>query len=140
MPLSLALKHYMSACTVTFTPDMDVFQAVQELTRRRISGAPVVDEHGNIIGVLSVQDCVKVAWVAAYHDRWGGKVSKFMNRDVKVLDADMSIVDVPELFMKAPYPVYPVVVKNRLVGQLTRRDLLRALLRAAQDKELIEES
>ncbi|NIR29772.1 MAG: CBS domain-containing protein [Gammaproteobacteria bacterium] len=124
---SVTVKDYMEANLVTFSPEMEILRAIHALVENRISGAPVTDEHGNLVGVLSEQDCMKVALNAAYHEEWGGRVSEFMNHEVNTVEADMSIVDVAELFLKAPYRRYPVVQDNRLVGQISRRDVLKAL-------------
>jgi CBS domain-containing protein len=46
---------------------------------------------------------------------------------VKTIDADTSILELAELFLKSPYRRYPVMDDNRLVGQISRRDVLRAM-------------
>ena len=86
-----------------------------------------MDEHGNLIGMLTEKDCMKVALHAGYHEEYGGKVSEYMSPSVKTIDADMSIVDVAKEFLADPHRRYPVVVDNRLVGQISRHDVLRAL-------------
>jgi predicted transcriptional regulator len=124
----LLVKEFMAASLVSFTPNQDVRDAIKLLIEKRISGGPVVDNRGNLVGVFSQKDCLQVALNAAYHDHWGGKVSEFMNKDVKTVDPDTKMIEVVELFRKAPYGRYPVVKDNRLVGQISRRDALRALL------------
>ncbi|MEE8209439.1 MAG: CBS domain-containing protein [bacterium] len=124
----LLVKEFMAASLVSFTPNQDVRDAIKLLIEKRISGGPVVDNRGNLVGVFSQKDCLQVALNAAYHDHWGGKVSEFMNKDVKTVDPDTKMIEVVELFQKAPYGRYPVVKDNRLVGQISRRDALRALL------------
>jgi CBS domain-containing protein len=117
----------MSVRVITFTPDMEILDAVHILVKNRISGAPVLDLHGNLVGMLSQQDCLKVALSAAYHSEWGGRVEEFMTREIKTIDADASIVDVAEIFVKSGYRRLPVVERNRLVGQISRHDLLKAM-------------
>ena len=92
-----------------------------------ISGAPVVDEHGNLVGVLSEQDCMQIALNAGYYEEYGGHVEEYMAREVKTVEAEASIVELAEMFINAPYRRYPVLDDNRLVGQISRRDVLRAL-------------
>ncbi len=123
----ITVKDYMVENPVTFTADMEILQAIHALVEQRISGAPVIDERGDLIGMLSEQDCMKAALNAAYHGELGGKVSEFMNHEVSTIDADASIADVAAMFMTAPYRRYPVVAGNRVVGQISRRDVLRAL-------------
>lgn len=124
---SVLAKDYMSANLVTFTPQMDVLNAIQILVDHRISGAPVVDETGNVVGVLSQKDCLKVALEASYHGEWAGRVAEFMSPNAKTVEADTSILEVAEMFMKDEYRRYPVMEENRLIGQISRHDVLRAL-------------
>nr|MBS0020984.1 CBS domain-containing protein [Gammaproteobacteria bacterium] len=124
---SVLAKDYMSANLVTFTPHMDVLNAIQVLVEHRISGAPVVDETGNVVGILSQKDCLRVALEASYHGEWGGRVSEFMSRNAKTVEAETSILEVAEMFMKDEYRRYPVMEENRLIGQISRHDVLRAL-------------
>jgi len=131
----LTVKDYMSASLVTFTPDRDVFEAIRALVEHRISAAPVIDLHGNLVGVFSEQDSMKVGLRAAYHDEWGGSVSEFMNHEVKSVDVDTSLVELGEIFLQATYRLYPVVKDNRVVGQISRHDVLKALLGVYAERE-----
>lgn len=121
------VKDYMTRSVITFRPDTDVLDAVHELVTNRIAGAPVVDEAGNLVGILSELDCMKVALQAGYHGHWGGPVSDFMTSDTQTVDAEMSIVDLAQHFVDTRFRRFPVVDGNRLVGQISRRDVLRAL-------------
>jgi predicted transcriptional regulator len=81
--------------------------------------------------MLSEADCMKVALNAGYYDDFGGQVKDYMNSDVTTIDSDMSILKLAQLFVDYPYRRYPVLQNNRLVGQVSRRDVLRALKRLA---------
>jgi CBS domain-containing protein len=117
----------MASHLVSFTPDMDVLDAIHELVRHRIAGAPVVDEHGELIGMLSEFDCMRIALNAGYFGDRGGPVSKFMSTGVETVDAEMNIVDLAQKFLDGGFRRFPVMNDNRLVGQISRRDVLRAL-------------
>jgi len=121
------VKDYMARTLVTFKPETDVLDAVQVLVKQRIAGAPVVDDEGNLIGMLSELDCMKIALHAGYHGDWGGPVSDYMTHGVKTVDAEMSIVDLAQTFVDTHFRRFPVLSNNRLVGQISRRDVLRAL-------------
>ncbi len=125
---SIEVKDYMSASLVTFTPDMDVMNAIDVLVKNRISGAPVVDDRGNLIGLLSEKDCMKVAIQAGYYEQLGGRVEDYMTKQVVTVEAESSVLEVAKLFMEKGPRRYPVVEDNRLVGQISRRDVLRSLL------------
>lgn len=128
MPIkSIKVKDYMSGSLITFSPDTDVRDAIHELVKHRIAGAPVVDSHGTLVGMLSEFDCLNVILKAAYHERPGGPVSELMTTEVDTVEAGMSIIDLAELFIASGYRRYPVMKDNMLVGQISRRDVLRAL-------------
>jgi len=122
-----SVKKYMSASMITFSPKMDVLRAITKLRKKRISGAPVVDKIGNLVGILSEKDCLKIALTASYYSESAGKVADYMHPIVKTVDADASIVEVASMFIQDGYRFYPVLEDNRLVGQITRRDVLKAL-------------
>jgi len=130
---SCVVKDYMARTLVTFKPDTDVLDAVHSLVKNRIAGAPVVDDAGNLLGMLSELDCMKIALHAGYHGDWGGPVSDFMSDGVETVDADMSIIDLAQMFIDSRYRRFPVMENNRLVGQISRRDVLRALEYLAKD-------
>jgi len=128
MPLtSIKARDFMAANLVTLAPDMEILRAITLLIEHRISGAPVVDDRGNLVGVLSEQDCMRVALNAGYHDEHGGRVAEFMSAKVECIDAETTILELAEKFINSRYRRFPVLEDNRLVGQISRRDVLRAL-------------
>jgi CBS domain-containing protein len=124
---SVLVKDYMSRTLVTFKPDMSVLDAVHKLVEHRIAGAPVVDDAGNLVGMVSELDCLKVVLQAGYHGDYGGPVSDYMTPDVQTVNAEMSIIDLAQRFLDSNFRRFPVTDRNRLVGQISRRDVLRAL-------------
>jgi CBS domain-containing protein len=130
---SCLVKDYMAKTLVTFKPDTDVLDAVHILVTKRIAGAPVVDDAGNLIGMLSELDCMKVALQAGYHGHFGGPVADFMSDGVQTVDGEMNIIDLAQEFVETTYRRFPVMRNNRLIGQISRRDVLRALEFIAKD-------
>ena len=126
-PKSALVRDYMTGKLVTFHPETDVLDAIQELLKHGIAGAPVTNNRGDLVGMLSELDCMKIALHAGYHGHWGGPVSDYMTTETETVDADMSIIDLAQLFISTPYRRYPVIQNTRLVGQISRRDVLRAL-------------
>lgn len=124
---AIKVSDYMAANLITFKPEMEMRLAISFLVEKRISGAPVVDDRGNLVGVLSEQDCMKMALSSGYHDDLGGLVKDYMSKSVSTIDADTSILQLAQLFIDSPYRRYPVLQNGRLVGQISRRDVLRAL-------------
>ncbi len=127
MPLRLTVRAHMSSDIVTLRPDMDVLRAIHILLKHNISGAPVVDADGRLVGMLTERDCMKVALDAAFHQQSGGTVADFMIRDVTVIDADESIVTTARRFYDGNYLRYPVVDGTGLVGVISRSDVMRVI-------------
>lgn len=113
---------------VVFTRETDLLDAVRILVDWRISGAPVVDERGNLVGVLTERDFLRAALVAGYHGESGGRVGDYMTSDVQAVNADDSLLDVAALFVETKHRRYPVMEDNRVVGLVTRQDVLRAVI------------
>jgi predicted transcriptional regulator len=124
---SIRVRDFMRKTEVTFTPDMEILKAINALIKHRITGAPVLDLHGNLVGILTEKDCMRVAVNAAYHRDWGGRVEEYMTHGVQTIDIDASIVDVAEIFLKATFRRMPVIERHRLVGQISRHDVLKAM-------------
>ncbi len=123
----VAARDYMTRRLVTFTPDMDIHRAIDSLLQAHVSGGPVLAESGDVVGVLSIKDCLAIAFEASYHQQPGGKVEEFMSKEVETIEAGTDIVEVADTFLRSRYRRFPVVEDGRLVGQISRYDVLRAL-------------
>ncbi len=124
---AFTVSAYMTTNLLTFKPDTDVMAAIGQLLKRGHSGAPVVDDAGLLVGMLSEKDCLKVAVIANYEGVSPGVVRDFMSAKVAALDPEMTLLDAATRFLDAPYKRFPVVESGRLVGQLSRSDILRAI-------------
>jgi len=124
---SKRVRDYMARNLVTFTPDTEVLSAIHQIVKHRISGAPVVDRDGKLVGMLSEKDCLKVAVVAGHEGVPAGVVEDFMSRDPATVDADDGLVDIASRFVDAPFKRFPVMENGKLVGQISRSDILRAI-------------
>lgn len=123
----ITAKEYMAANLVTFKKDQDMMSAIHKLLENSISGAPVIDNTGNICGLLSEKDCLKVALNSGYHGQHTGSVGDYMTTAVVTVEGDTSIMEVAKMFIDTPYKRFPVVEENRLIGQISRQDVLRAI-------------
>ena len=116
---------------IIFTPDMDLLEAARVLADRQISGAPVVDEKGTLIGVLTERDYLEAALIAGYHGEGGGRVRDYMSCEVQAVSVDDTLLDVAPRFVNSKHRRFPVMEDNRVVGLVTRRDVLKAVLDSA---------
>ena len=126
----MRVRDIMVKKPVVFTSDTDLLDAVSTLVDRRITGAPVVDARGNLIGLLTERDFLRATLVAGYHGERGGCVGDYMSRDVEAVNADDSLLDIATRFVETKRRRYPVIEDNRVVGVVVRRDVLRAVIRA----------
>lgn len=122
----LCARDVMTRELVTLSPDTDVLVAMRLLLEHRISGAPVIDARGNLVGMLTQRDCLRVAYAASYHQEPAGAVSRYMARPVETIPADLDLVEVIGVFLRSPYRRFPVLEDNRVVGIVSRRDALGA--------------
>ena len=59
MTKSVRVSDYLPDLLIKFTPEMNIFTAIDQLLEYRISGAPVVNERGELVGILSQRDCLQ---------------------------------------------------------------------------------
>ena len=121
------VRDYMNPAPTTVTADLEIMRVIHLLVDRDLSGLPVVDEAGGVVGFLTERDVIRVAVEAGYFDEIGGSVAGYMTKEVQTVHPDDSLMDVAVLFTESPFRRYPVVEDGRLVGLLCRRDVLRAL-------------
>lgn len=128
---SIKVRDYMTRHLVTFRPDMNLFTAINRLLEHRISGAPVVDEQGHLVGVLSEGDCLRGILSGAYYEAIGGDVGAYMTTDVEMVSPEADIIEISERFLRGRGRL-PVVEGGCLIGQISRSDVLRAVKEFAQ--------
>ena len=113
---------------LAFKPEQRLLDAVRVLVDQRIPGAPVADDHGNLVGVLTEQAFFEAVVVAGYHGEGGGRVRDHMITEFQTVPIDASLLDVATLFIETAFRWFPVVDENRLVGIIARREVLRAII------------
>jgi len=125
--MSKSIEKYMATELVSFAPGDDIIKAMRVLLERHLSGAPVLDSDGNMVGILSQKDCLSIVYNTAYHQDWGGQVEQYMSRKVEHIDAGCSLLEAAEKFLNSSFRRFPVLRDGRLVGQISRHDIMRAL-------------
>ncbi|MCU0397348.1 MAG: CBS domain-containing protein [Cyclobacteriaceae bacterium] len=113
---------------ITFTPDQTIQEVIDTIINKGISGAPVLDKDRKLVGIISEKDCLRIIVDQAYHnlptsDR---KVSDYMTAQVKVLSSNSDVVEAANEFLRSPIRRLPIVENGVLIGQISRRDILKA--------------
>lgn len=129
MLANLTVREHMTPNPLVFDPDMDVFAAIRELLSHKITGAPVVDAKGKLVGLFSEVECMKVTVGASYHEEMPGKIKEHMTKEFQAVDVETSIVEAAEMFMKSAQRNFPVLENGHLAGVISRVDILKVLLK-----------
>lgn len=119
-------KDIMVTRLVTLTPDVDVFEAIKLLLKHRISGAPVIDAHRNFLGVFSEQCCMSVLLESVYEQHPTTHLYAFMDVEAPTITEETDLLKIAQVFQQTHCRRLPVIRKSKLVGQISRRDLLKA--------------
>ena len=127
MNITPIVKNYMTTNLITLKDEMDVYFAIGLLLKNIISGAPVIDKNNNLSGILSEKDCLRVFANGSFHNMPGGEVSRFMTKVVATVEPNTDLFSVADIFLKHNYRRMPVIQGKILVGQISRRDVLRAI-------------
>jgi len=123
-------RDIMTQRLVTLHPDMRALEAAGVLLEHRISGAPVVDDDGNLLGLLSEYDCLRAVASAEYDldDRDSiATVSDLMTHECHTVSSDLDLFGIAQKFVTLRVRRLPVLEDDRLIGQVSRRDALRAV-------------
>ncbi len=123
-----SVSRYMAKNVITFSPDQPVVDAIDVMLDKRISGGPVLNDKGELIGMLSEKDCLKIIVDRAYHNHPNQKslVKDYMSTNVATVDIDRDVAEVANMFLSTNFRRYPVVDNGKLKGQVSRRDIMKA--------------
>ena len=127
MKMTLKVWDHMQPEVVTVSPETEITRVVRLLVEKDISGVVVVDADGKVAGIVTERDCIATMTHSGYFDELGGPVSEYMTAPVRTVSPDDNLIDVAELLIESKYRRFPVVRHGRLVGIISRRDVLRAL-------------
>lgn len=124
---SIKVGDYMSANVMAFKPEDSVIDALRQLIKHGRSGAPVVDNEGRLVGILSEFDCLKEALMGGYYQEAGDRVADHMTINPDAVQKDDDIIRAGELFLEGRRRL-PVLEGEKLVGIISRSDFGRALI------------
>jgi CBS domain-containing protein len=130
-PRILTARDIMTSPGIVVNPEMSVFTAIPILIKNNITGCPVTTPDGMLLGILSELDCMKViASDAFYADDYSNSdilVSRYMTGDCLTITADMGIFRIANIFLEHTLRRIPVVEDGKLIGQVTRSDVLKGI-------------
>ena len=125
------VTNYMATNLITFKPDDEIGEVIAQLNNHQISGAPVLNDRKELVGIISEQDCLRVIIDSVYHNQPLSKhfVKNYMQKDLITISVDADVVETANMFLKHRFRRFPVVKDGVLKGQVSKRDILRAALK-----------
>ena len=141
-------KDVMSSIVISVEPNSTILQAARQMLQHHISGLPVIDHDGGLVGILSEGDFLRRRETATErrHSRWleflmgpgrlaveyshshGSKVAEVMTPDVHTVTEDTSLEEIVELMERYRVKRLPVMRGKKVVGMVTRSNLMRAMV------------
>lgn len=127
----ILVEDYMTKKLVTFSPEQSILEVMELFAKHHISGGPVLDDNGFLVGIISEADCMKQISESRYFNQpiLDKNVERFMTENVETIPHDMSIFDAAGVFHKNNRRRLPVMQDGLLVGQISRKDIVIAALK-----------
>jgi predicted transcriptional regulator len=127
----LLVRDIMCHKLVVFRPENTIHEVMEAFIKHRISGGPVVDASGELIGIISEADCMRQISDSRYFNMpiLNRAIENYMSKEVETIDSSKSVFEAASLFTKNKRRRLPVIENQRLVGQISRKDVVIAALK-----------
>ncbi|MCU0915564.1 MAG: CBS domain-containing protein [Planctomycetes bacterium] len=136
-------KELMNTAVITIDKNEDVCEAMRRMALNNITGLPVVDDEGILEGIITEKD-VLVLLCNSLEDtdieRTVGKVGDFMTREVICFEPEDDLRDIAECLSLNDFRRVPILEEGRLVGIISRRDVIRHLRDLQHQNEVAKDS
>lgn len=123
----------MTKNLVTLEPDTTAEEAIETLLKHKISGAPVVDLDGKLVGIVSEYQLLAVIYDEEFKNQ---PIKELMTKEVLTVEEETLLTEIANLFIVHRIRRLPVLRDGELVGQISRRDIIRF---AVQNRDVINE-
>lgn len=127
----LPVKEIMTVGVISVKPDTLIYEALSLLAKHKISGIPVVGDNDEVVGILSEKDVLRILVDRKLDLK--STVNQYMSRDVVCFTEEDSAIDVCKFFIRSHIRRVPIVRDEKLVGIVSRADIIPLILEA-QDK------
>lgn len=121
------VKKFMKKASRTFREDEEMAPCMSILARSSFAAIPVVNEDNEVVGMLTEKDVIRTVINWAYDQRAGGSVGNYMSPLEVIVTPEMDLLTAARAFMESNFSCLPVLDGDRLVGRITRHDVLRGL-------------
>jgi len=127
------VRDYMDKVVHTLKPETDILEAVDMLLEHHVTGAPVVNDANELVGMLSEKDLLRLLSTGVDNEAPRGTVADFMTKNVRTVTSNMNIWFCAGMFLNDFVRRFPVVDDGKLVGAITRFDILRGVREISRD-------
>jgi CBS domain-containing protein len=139
----ITAKQLMNTSVVTISPDEDIYEAMRMMALNNITGLPVIDDDGTLLGIITEKDILVLlcnSLEAAILDHAVGTVGQFMTRHVVCFGPQDSLADIAECLSTNDFRRVPILDHGRLVGIVSRKDVIRYIRDLQQQDEVLKDS
>jgi len=124
----LSVKTLMTSGVISVNQDTPIYEALSLLARNKISGLPVINEEEHVVGILSEKDVLKILIDKKLDIK--STVDDYMSRDVICFTEEDNVIDICKFFIRSNIRRVPIVRDNKLVGIVSRADIIPLILEA----------
>jgi CBS domain-containing protein len=133
----------MNTNVITISPDEDICEAMRMMALNNITGLPVIDDDGTLLGIITEKDILVLLCNSledASLDRTVGTVGQFMTRHVVCFGPQDSLADIAECLSTNDFRRVPILYDGKLVGIISRKDVVRYIRDLQQQDEVLKDS
>ena len=98
MNIHYSIPDFMAKDLITFKPDTLIGTAIESILNHKISGESMVDENGDLVGILSEKDCLRTLFESSYYNNLSGHVKDYMSTEVITIDVNETLANVTDKF------------------------------------------
>ncbi len=123
-------KTIMKTRLITVNRQTPIYEAIRTMVENNITGLPVVDDDMTLIGIITEKDVLSLLY--NIEDK-PGKVEDFMTKGIVSFDQEDSLIDIAESFIKNHFRRVPIVAQGKLVGIVSRKDIIKYILKLRRE-------
>jgi CBS domain-containing protein len=121
------VRDIMKKAARTFQVSEEMAPCMSILARSSFPAVPVLDEESHVAGLLTEKDVLRTIIAWAYEERAGGPVSNYMSPLNVAVTPDMDLLTAARAFLECDFSCLPVLDGDKLVGRVTRHDVLKGM-------------
>lgn len=128
----LKARDIMTEDVVSVKVDAPIYEAVKLLAKHEITGIPVVEKDMILVGIVSEKDVLRLFY--GREEDEGKKARDFMTQPAVHFDENESLLDICDCLMNNPFRRVPVTSKGKLVGIVSRPDIIKYILQLRREE------